>query len=98
MIDFCMAALMFLTGHEIKARTHTCVKIAHFLTQRSIRTWKSLNLQPHASQALVMYLIGKCAFCAYGREFLLPYVGSNLCGTDMLVVHMFYYNYMSMTA
>ena len=60
MRDFHMAGLMFLTGHEIKARTHAHVEITHFLTQCIIRTWKALGLQPHNSQAGMMHLIGKC--------------------------------------
>ncbi len=33
MSDFHMAALMFLTGHGIKARTHTHAEITYFPTQ-----------------------------------------------------------------
>ncbi len=61
MHEFCMAALMFLTGHEIKVRTHAHAKIAHILTSCIIRTLKALGLRPHAFQALVIHLVGKCA-------------------------------------
>ena len=43
MHDFRMAALMFLTGHGIKTKTHTYVEVAHFTTQCIIRTWKALG-------------------------------------------------------
>ena len=59
MRDFCIAALMFLTGHRIEARIHACVAIARFPTQFIIRTWKALGLWSHASQALMMHLVGK---------------------------------------
>ena len=49
MYDFCMAALMFLTGHWTR-----CI----------ITTWKALSLQPRASEALVMHLAGKCVISA----------------------------------
>ena len=49
MCDFCMAAVMFLTGHGIKARTHAHVEITHFPTQCITRTWKALSLHPRAS-------------------------------------------------
>ena len=39
MHNFCMATLMFLTGHGIKAKTHGCAEIAHFPTRYMIRTW-----------------------------------------------------------
>ena len=60
MCDFHMAALMFLTGKGIKARTHACTVIAHFPTWCIITAWKALGLQPHAPQALMMHLVGKC--------------------------------------
>ena len=60
---------MFLTGHGIKARTHTCEKIARFPTQCIIRTWKTLGLPPHASQFLMMHLIGKCGISAWPWVF-----------------------------
>ena len=62
--NFRMAASMFLRGHGIKARTHAHGEIAHFPTWCTIGTWKALSLQPHASQGLMMRLIGKCAFSA----------------------------------
>ena len=65
MLDFCMAALMFHTGHGTKARTHAHMEITHFQTQCNISTWKALGLQPHASQALMMQLIGKCMISAW---------------------------------
>ena len=61
MLDFHMAALMFLTGHGVKARTHACAEIAHFPTRCIIRTWDAVVLWPHPSQALMMNLIGKCS-------------------------------------
>ena len=67
MHDFCKVALMFLTGHGIKGRTHAHVEIAHFLTWCIIRTWEAqvagwgaFSLWPHTSRALMMHLIGKC--------------------------------------
>ena len=65
MHNFCMAAVMFLTGHGIKARTHAHVTIAHFPAQCIIGTWDALGLKPCASQALMMPLIGKCAISAW---------------------------------
>ena len=56
MCDFSMAALMFLAGHGIKAKTHAHVEIAHFPTWCIIGTWKALGLWPHTSQALMMQL------------------------------------------
>ena len=35
-----LATLMFLTGHGMKARTHACVEMTHFLTQYIIKTGK----------------------------------------------------------
>ena len=64
MHDFHMAALMFLTGHGIKTRTYVHAEIAHFPTLSVIGTWKVLGLRPHASQVLMMHLIGKCAISA----------------------------------
>ncbi len=59
--DFHMAALMFLTGHGIKARMHAHAEIAHFPTRCIIRAWEALGLQRCASQVLMMHLIWKCA-------------------------------------
>ena len=61
MCNFHMAALTFNTGHVIKARTHACIEIAHFPSWCIIRTWKALGLWSHASQALMVHLVGKCA-------------------------------------
>ena len=44
MCDFCMATLMFLTGHGIMARTYACVEIAHFPMRCIIRTWEAQGL------------------------------------------------------
>ncbi len=60
-----MAALMFLTSHWIKARTHAYAEIAHFPTWYIIRTWNVLCLWPHASQALMMHLTWKCAISTW---------------------------------
>ena len=65
MCDFCMTALMFLTGHEIKARTHAHVESAHFQMRCLIRTWKAFGLWLHASQALMRHLVGKCVISAW---------------------------------
>ena len=65
MHNFCVAALMFLAGHGIKARTHAHTEIAHFPTQYIIRTWREISLQPCASQALMVHLIGKCAISTW---------------------------------
>ena len=59
MSNFHMAALMFLTGHGIKARTRVCAENAHFLTQCIMRMWKALS--PRASQTLMMHLVVNCA-------------------------------------
>ena len=64
MRDLCMTALMFLTGHRIKARTHACAEIAHFPTLCIISIWKALGLGPRVSQALIMHLVGKCTIYA----------------------------------
>ena len=56
MHDFHIAALMFLTGHRIKARTYTYAEITRFPMRCTIRTWKALSLQPRASQALMMHV------------------------------------------
>ena len=66
-----MAALMFYTGHEIKARTHAHVKITHFPTWCITSTWKALDLQPRASQALMMHLVGKCAILRMGSCYII---------------------------
>ena len=65
MCNFHMAALMFLTGHWLEARIYACVEITRFSSRCIIRTWKALGLWPHASQALMMHLIGKCAISAW---------------------------------
>ena len=77
MCDFCMVALMFLTGHGIKAKTHAHVEIAHLQTRCTIRTWKALSLQPHASHALVMHIIGEFL---HGHGFLLYYSTGAMAG------------------
>ena len=64
MYNFRMAALMFLTGHGIKARTHAIVEITHFPTQCIIRIQEALSLWHRASQALMVHFIGKCAISA----------------------------------
>ena len=63
--DFCMAALMFLTDHGTKARTHAHVEITYSPTLSIIRMWKALCLWPCASQVLWMLLIGKCTISAW---------------------------------
>ncbi len=69
-----MAALMFLTGQRIKARTHAHAEITHFPTLCMIRTWKVLSLQPCASHALMMHLVGKRAISAWAWVLaILPY-------------------------
>ena len=55
MRDSHMAALMYLTGHGIKARTHAHVEIAHFPTQCIIRAWESQGRGQSASQVLMMH-------------------------------------------
>ena len=56
------AALMFPTGHGIKARSYAHVEITH---RCIIRTWEARGLWSHASEALMMHLIGKCAISAW---------------------------------
>ena len=65
MRDFHMVALMFPTGHGIKARAHAHAEITHFSTRCIIRTWKALGLHPHASEALMMHLVGKCVISTW---------------------------------
>ena len=64
-LDFHTAALMFHTCHGIKARAHAHAEITQFSTWCIIRTWKALSLWPHAFQALMMHLIGKCAISTW---------------------------------
>ena len=63
--NFRMAALMFLTGHVRKAGTHTHAEVAYFPTQCIISTWKAFGFWPHAFQALMMHLLGKCAIFTF---------------------------------
>ena len=55
MHDFHMSALMFLTDHGIKAITHVCVEIAHFLTrvhhQNLENTWPAALCFPGPDDA-----------------------------------------------
>ncbi len=90
MRGFCMAALMFLTGHVIKARTHARAEIAHFRTQCNIRNWKALmiSLQPCASQALIMHLVGKYAISTWARVLAIKSQGK----TDSQNSNTFYIN------
>ena len=60
MCDYCIATLMFLTGHGIAARTHAHVEIGHFITRCFIRAWEAWGQRLSASQALMMHFIGKC--------------------------------------
>ena len=54
MRDFCMAALMFLTGHRMEARTHGHVEIAHFPTRRIIRAWEARGCRLSAFHILMI--------------------------------------------
>ena len=65
MCHFCMVAFMFLTNDGIKVRALAHAEIIHFPTRCIIRTRKALTLQPHASQALTMHLVGKCMISAW---------------------------------
>ena len=65
MCDLRMAALMFITGHGIKAKSNANVETAHFPFRCIIRTWEALILWPCAYHALMMHLIGKCAISAW---------------------------------
>ena len=65
MHNFHMAALMFLTGLGIPARSYALAGIMHFPTQCIIRTWKALGLWPRVFQAWMMHLIGKCMISAW---------------------------------
>ncbi len=62
-----MTALMFRTCRGIEARTSICAEIVHFATQCIFRTRKVRSLRPHATQALMMHLIRKCAISALAR-------------------------------
>ena len=75
-----MAALLLVTGHGIKATTHACVEIAHFRNWCIIRMWKAVTVQPHASQALIMYVIGKYAISRHGFLLYL-HLGRRMCCT-----------------
>ncbi len=78
MCNFCMAALMFLTGQVIKAKTHACAKIAYFPTRYIIRTWKALSLSSCASQAQTVHLIGKCVISAQAWVLAISTHGTTL--------------------
>ena len=65
MLDFHVAALLFLTGHGIKSRTHACAEITHLPNWCTIRAWKALGLWPRSPQALPIHLIRKCAISAW---------------------------------
>ena len=69
MLDFRMAALMFLTGNGMKGRTHAHAEIAHLPTWCIIRTWEACGLWARATQALVMHLVEKCALSAWAWVF-----------------------------
>ena len=67
MCDFCMAALMFLTGHGIKARTHACAEIAHLPTGCIIGTWRANQIKSTwawvfaiLTMASTMQLVNSC--------------------------------------
>ena len=64
MCDFHIAALVFLAGHGMKARTHAHAEITYFPTWCTIRARKALGLWLHASQAPIAHLIGKCVISA----------------------------------
>ena len=51
MHDFHTAAMMYLTGHGIEARTHAHTEIAHFLMQCMTSAWKAPGLQLRAPQS-----------------------------------------------
>ena len=85
MHDFHMAALVFLRGHRIKARAHACEEIAQFPTRCIIRTWKALALLPHASQMLMMHLMGKCAISAWAWVLAIIITSSMVRVNDQIV-------------
>ena len=68
MHDFCLTALMFLTGHVIKAGTHAYVETAHFPNWCIITTWKALTLSPCAFQVLMIHLIEECVIPAWAWD------------------------------
>ena len=59
MHNFCMTALMFLTGHGKKARTHAHAEVAHLPTRCIIRAWEARGLRLSAFQVLMMHQVGK---------------------------------------
>ena len=61
MCDFCMAALMLLTGHGIKARTHTHTEIARFPMWCINRAWEARGCRLGAFQVLMMHRVGMCS-------------------------------------
>ena len=68
--NFHMAALMFLTGHGTKARTHACAEIAQFPTMCIIRTWEARGHRPDDAHHWEM-----CDFCmGIGSCYKLPLV------------------------
>ena len=64
MYDFDMAALMFRTGHGIRARPHSPAEIGHFPNWCIIRAREARGRRASAFQALMMHLVGKCVISA----------------------------------
>ena len=60
MRDFCMDV-----SYRSSDKSQKFVVIAHFLTWRIIRTWKAVDVHPHAFQVLMMHLIGICAISTW---------------------------------
>ena len=66
MHDFSMAALMFNTGHGIKAWAYAHVEITHFPNELQDQDLGSTaGCGPHAFQALMMHLVGKCVISTW---------------------------------
>ncbi len=69
MCEFCTADLMcliiWIIGHGIEARTLTRAEITYFPSRCITSAWKAPSQQPHASQALMIHLVGKYAILAW---------------------------------
>ena len=80
MHGFCMAAVIFLTGHgkqeSMPWGNCTFPNLLHHQNLESMRT--------HASQALMMHLVGKCAISALSMSSCYTILGNEM---DMFLKH-----------
>ena len=96
--DLYLTALMFLTGHGIRARTHSHVEITHFPTWCTTRTWTALGLRLRASHALMMLLVGKmCNFrMDMGSSYNVKYTFKTDCRTNCIFALRYHSYYLKM--